>query len=275
MKKTILIGCLLCTVLSAAAQTTDTGRLDSLQRSVDTLALRVQDLVSRTAELFAATEDNRIRGTELEKQLRQDRLWDGRSRYLNIGYVWQKLSPSEGDLRAESNYEVSLSWGKTYYLHRKPLLGMLKIGLDWSWLDVGYANYSIVRTGGTSPGGSGYGPRFNAGAHQADIGMSMGPSVTVNPVESLKAAVYARFTPSCSLVILEDETYADFVGFFNVGASVAWNAFSIGLEGRWGKAKYGGASLAGEDDSEWGPELQGSPRRLKTSSLRLYFGFRF
>lgn len=200
---------------------------------------------------------------------------DHKVRYLNIGYVWQKLTPSDEGLRAESDYGVSLSWGRTYYLHPKPLLGMIRIGLDWSWLDANYANYSLRWKDGTGsqyPEPSRY---FNPEAHQADIGMSIGPSVTVNPVGGLKAAVYARFTPSCSLVILEEETHADFAGFFNVGASVAWNAFSVGLEGRWGKAKYGGASLAGEDDSERGPELPGTPRRLKTSSLRLYFGFRF
>ena len=43
--------------------------------------------------------------------------------------------------------------------------------------------------------------------------------------------------------------------------------------GRLGKTKYGGTSLAGENDSEWVPEFQGSPRRLKTSFLRLYFVF--
>lgn len=33
---------------------------------------------------------------------------------------------------AENDFGVSISWGKTYYLHKKPLLGMLKFGLDWS-----------------------------------------------------------------------------------------------------------------------------------------------
>ena len=37
--------------------------------------------------------------------------------------------------------------------------------------------------------------------------------------------------------------------------------------------RFGGTSLAGENDSEWVPEFQGSPRRLKTSFLRLYFVF--
>ena len=50
-------------------------------------------------------------------------------------------------------------------------------------------------------------------------------------------------------MILE-ETCADFVGVFNAGTFAAWNTFSTGLEGRWGKTKYGGTSLAGENDSE-------------------------
>lgn len=239
---------------------------DNLRHRIERLEERVQALEHATPT--SPKEDVR---KIVRQELHEERIWDSRSRYLNIGYVWQKLTPSDEGLRAESDYGVALSWGRTYYLYRKPLLGMIKIGLGWSWLDVNYANYSLRAKSGFS------GPRLpvDPSAHQADIGMSIGPSVTVNPVGGLKAAVYTRFTPSCSLVILEEETHADFARFFNVGASVAWNAFSVGLEGRWGKAKYGGASLTGEDDSEQGPELPGTPRRLKTSSLRLYFGFRF
>lgn len=65
------------------------------------------------------------------------------------------------------------------------------------------------------------------------------------------------------------------LGSSTSGASVTRNAFPVGLKGHWEKAKSGGGSLAGEEDADRVPELQESPRRLKTSSLRLYFGFQF
>lgn len=271
MKKIVfcLSGFLCCLSVSAQPPAPKPRPGDDLRHRVERLEERVQALEHATPTPPAPPGED-VRKI-VQEELHEERIWDGRSRYLNIGYVWQKLKPTNEALQAESDYGVSLSWGRTYYLHRRPLLGMVKIGLDWSWLDVNYANYSLTSKSGLA----GTELPVNLGAHQVDIGMSIGPSVTVRPIGGLKVSAYGRFTPSCSLAILEEQTHADFVGFFNVGASVAWNAFSVGLEGRWGKAKYGGALLSGEDGEERVPDIQGSPSRLKTSSLRLYFGFRF
>ena len=266
MKKLLIAftGLLCCLSASAQPPAPKPRPGDDLRHRVERLEERVQALEhAAPAPPVPPGEDVR---KIVQEELHEERIWDGRSRYLNIGYVWQKLKPTYGNLQAESDYGVSLSWGRTYYLHPRPLLGMVKIGLDWSWLDVNYADYSLTSKPGLAA---------DPGIHQVDLGMSIGPSVTVRPVGGLKVSAYGRFTPSCSLAILGEETYADFAGFFNVGASVAWNALSVGLEGRWGKAKYGGATLSGEDGEERIPDIQGSPSRLRTSSLRLYLGFRF
>ena len=100
----------------------DSRRLDSLQRAVEALSSRVEDT--------ERTELNRA-------------VWKDRAKYFNLGYVRQKLADKTYGGELESDFGASLSWGKTYYLHRKPLFGMLEFGLDWSWMDINYAKSAI------------------------------------------------------------------------------------------------------------------------------------
>ena len=43
----------------------------------------------------------------------------------------------------KSDFGAAIVWGKTYYLHKKPLAGMIKFGIDWSWMDLNYAQYKL------------------------------------------------------------------------------------------------------------------------------------
>lgn len=95
---------------------------DSLQQVVSALSSRVED--TQKAELNRA-------------------VWKDRAKYFNLGYVKQTLADRTYGGELKSDFGASLSWGKTYYLHRKPLFGMLKFGLDWSWMDINYAKFSL------------------------------------------------------------------------------------------------------------------------------------
>ena len=44
--------------------------------------------------------------------------------------------------RIDCDFGVSLTFGKTYYLHKKPLLNMIKYGIDATWFELSYAKYS-------------------------------------------------------------------------------------------------------------------------------------
>ncbi len=232
------------------------GEVDSLQAVVNSLNARVQS--AEQAELDRA-------------------IWKNRSKYFNIGYVNQKLTDKTYGGELKSDFGVSLSWGKTYYLHKKPLFNMMKIGLDWSWLDINYAKSSLedfdFETNET----------FTSDIHQAEFGMQFGPSVTVNPVHHLKVGAYFRVTPSYSLLYLDETVHHHFVAFCNAGLTVAWKVVSVGAEWRWGTAKYDGMTF---DESELDEDDMSDPsvddvlknvpdRKFKTSSFRIYFGFRF
>ncbi|WP_417192432.1 hypothetical protein [Alistipes putredinis] len=52
---------------------------------------------------------------------------------------------------------------------------------------------------------------------------------------------------------------------------MAWKVISVGVEGRWGQAKYNGFSL--EDADLEG--ISSTKTKLKTNSVRFYVGFRF
>lgn len=239
----------------------DSRRLDSLQRAVEVLSSRVEDT--------ERTELNRA-------------VWKDRAKYFNLGYVRQKLADKTYGGELESDFGASLSWGKTYYLHRKPLFGMLKFGLDWSWMDINYAKSAIEMFDESSD------EDFSSDVHQAEIGMQFGPSVTVNPVHHLKIGGYFRVMPSYSLLYMDETVHHHYVTFCNAGCTLAWKVVSLGVEWRWGTAKYDGLkfdeSAFDEDDLTDGDspsmgdvmdQMKVPDRKFRTSSVRFYFGFRF
>ena len=215
-------------------------------------------------------------------------IWKKRAKYFNIGYVSQKLTDKTHGGYIKSDFGVSLSNGQTYYLHKKPLFGMMKFGLDWSWLDINYAKSSIPYLYEESD------ETFSSAIHQAELGMQFGPSVTINPIDHLKISVYFRVTPSYSLLYLDETIHHHYEPFLNTGLTVAWRVISLGAEWRWGTAKYSGMTFDDSmfddsmfDDSDFGDDsmddfpslddvVKNVPKQIfKTSSFRVYIGFRF
>lgn len=211
-------------------------------------------------------------------------VWDKGSKYANFGFVAQSLSGDLGfPLETEplmSDMGFSLSMGKTWYLHRQPIADLVKIGLDWSWLDLNYVRFS-------APGPSGI------GSGQLEAAMQFGPSVTFNPAGRVKASVYGRVSPSYSVVAMDDSIFHHYVTFYNCGVSLAWRVLSFGLEFRQGGARYNVLNLEKTEDEEGtGPGIDpdlgteqklaifpfqttDSRRSLSAHSLRFYVGFRF
>lgn len=195
---------------------------------------------------------------EQKRQKVQDK-WDGRAKYFNISYVNQSYTTEDGQYTFRNDFGVALTSGRTYYLHKNPILGMIKFGLDWSYLDINFSKYDLQ---GTAYGGNyylpdGYDPGYsdyeeeNTDMYQAEIGMQFGPSVTVNPIDRLMVNAYFRATPSFAMRYMDEEFTGKYGTFFSVGGAVAWRMISLGVEGRWGK-------------SDW-----------ETGSTRFYVGFRF
>lgn len=273
MKKLVLFALVFCMGggIAASAQEVSQQKLDSLNRALDELSTRVRQT--------EAVENNRA-------------IWKDRSKYFNLSYVKQTLSPDIagweklGGSELKSDIGAALVWGKTYYLHRKPLARMIKFGLDWSWMDFNYAQYKLEDYDFET------GELYSEKAHQLEYGMQIGPSVTINPIHHLKVSAYFRVTPSYSMMYFNEEFYHHYATFCNTGFAVSWKVLSVGCEWRWGKASYNGLSIDLDDltgdfdesDFEGGdidmPSVDDvlvslDKMKLKTKSVRVYLSFRF
>ena len=200
--------------------------------------------------------------------------WD-RKKYFNIGYAMQDLVPEFGN-SFESKFGVSLVTGRNIYLHKKPIANMLKFAIDLG-SDINYAQYKDLEGDyGTDPDygyDDGYDDEYgdedlNMGLHHIDVGLHVGPSVSINPVAHLKISAFFRFVPSYSMLLLNSELYQSFTPMFTYGGEVSYKFIGIGIEGRSGSAKY--TDLLAETESGEAMKI-----KYKTSALRLYISFRF
>ena len=146
MKKALftLAAAVLC--LCAQAQNTST---DSLSQQVDSL----QKVISQLSNKVGATEE-----ADLDQQI-----WKDRAKFFSIGIGKQTLTDMDVDgVKWDSELAISMLWGRTYYFPKKAWFGMLKLGIDFAWMDMSYAKYKdfseteMQPTGGTYDWGSGY-----------------------------------------------------------------------------------------------------------------------
>lgn len=257
MRKTLLSICAVILCLSATAHPSDSKSETSDSTTVQYI---LENKQKDDTDLYAEYE----------------RIWKRRSKFINIGYVFQTLTfPELDNMKWKSDIGISFSSGQTYYLHKKPIAGMMKFGLDVTWFDVNYAKYSGNTKALNTP--SENEADIKLGLHQADVALQIGPSFTINPVDHLKVAVYFRYMPTFSCVILDKEFGYNYVSFFNAGISVSYKVISIGFENRWGTASYHNisANSVDEDFEDLGDLTNSFRRKLKTNSMRLYISFRF
>ena len=155
------------------------------------------------------------------------KVWKKRKKYIYFTYGIQSLK-SDYD-KMNSDMAFALINGRTYYLHKKPLLGLIKFGLDWNYFDINFAKYpNIDSSDGYSEDYDDEGD-IDLGIMQLEAGMGIGPSITINPVDQLKACVYFHVTPSYSLMVQNNNAYHHYATFFNLGLTVSYKIISFYL----------------------------------------------
>ena len=239
----------------------------------DSLKMVVQQLQDQISEKDAELQ-------EMKDMERYEKVWGKRKKYTNIGYCIMNL---DGMPVPESKFGFSYSMGRTYYLHKKPLAGMIKFGLDFSYLDVTVASFDNSNGKGLSFGDDEEALEIDLKRNYFDYTMQIGPSVTVNPIDQLKVSAYGRFAPSASFITMNDYAYVQFVPHFTCGLSVCYKVIGLGIEGRWGKANYKGFSL-NEESMDGGDDmdslnaddmLKTSKKKFSNKSFKIYISFRF
>lgn len=190
---------------------------------------------------------------------------------------------------------------RNIYLHKKPIAQRIKFGIDF-----GFGVHASHFQSGNEENGYGVPSHYegplgylgdlsfveseegtmgltNIGANQLDIGLKVGPSITINPVGNLRLMAYYHVTPSISLCNsgMMDATYS-FVPFFEYGLEVTYRAFGVGIEMNEGVGNYKSLiplieGLTSSDEEEGTVNskvaIAGMPQASK--ALRLYVALRF
>lgn len=158
------------------------------------------------ADIIKEKEETSSRGNVIKHF---NDVW-GRRSYLNISYNSSTLSPKENVKTGianelvedfKSNIGVSLQYGKSFRLHKKPIANILQFYLDYTGIDLSFNHYQIgddkfifnsaakyeVPNGknGTSTTSVHYIP-WNLEKYEGSYGMTLGPSITVAPFTHIK-----------------------------------------------------------------------------------------
>ncbi len=244
----------------------------------DSVGGYIETATAPTDSLQETTSGTEVSNECAMHEKRMNKVWKRRTKYRNIAYGMQKLKSNRSDMK--SDMALGLTIGRTYYLHKKPIAGIMKFGLDWSYIDVNFAKYPDfpASENTTTPPDT---ELADLGIMQIEAGMGVGPSLTINPIDQLKLCLYFHVTPSYSLMIQNHELYHHYATFFNVGLSVSYKIISIGIENRWcGATNYDGVAMRRldniyDENGNFHDPFECFGVKMKTNTLRFYIEFRF
>jgi hypothetical protein len=258
-------------------------------------ALAVAGGMQMAAQEGVSSQREELDRAELEQYRR--RMAIPKRHYINLSRSWQHMkfasSNSEFAPDLRSTEGVALEAGSTFFFNgMRPIAGMVRIGLDFSYLDAQYNRFGITGIGVN--GGS-----VKLAAHYANLGMRLGPSVTVTPVRNINVRGYVHVTPSMSAVIYDEfslDNFEELKGGFSLGVAggvqASWRFLTLGLELRDARAKLASVDpdkITLDDSGDSGGEFDGvedlddvemndavgPKQKVKLPGVRLIFGFRF
>lgn len=186
-------------------------------------------------------------------------------KYVNFGFSMPELRIPDLPV-VKSNYGASFTVGRTYFMHRRPIAGMLRFGLDATWLDINYANYTFEFHEEE------YEPE-SMNLHQAELAMQVGPSISINPVGKLNIHTYFRYAPTFSGLYGGNEFLSNYATVFVGGGAVSYGKIGLGVEARFGDCRYKNLFGGGEEESDG--EASGGVQKTAFSGLRVYLSIRF
>lgn len=223
----------------------------------------------------------------------------GRRGYFNFSYNNTKLSPKSSILTEfgtnvpdfKSDWGVSIQYGKSYRLHKKPIANVALFNIDYTGIDFNVNHFKAEGDGKlydsskkfTKDKDTYYYTPWNMEKYEANYGMSLGPSLTLAPfnLTNSKALHYLKFNVffhvgyHVSVLYMKnnkdadantDTTSEDFKNMesnlkldwghgliTSLGFNVSWKAIGIGYEMRNGNIKYKAANTGdfGKDEYEF------------------------
>lgn len=191
-----------------------------------------------------------------------------RKKYFHLSYSSTKMS-NDNDLSGiqyKSKYGVSMTFGKSYFLHKKPIAGMLYIGIDATWIDLTYSYYRYNL--GNYFGEFGFDDKesYEISDYQGEIAMQVGPSFHLYPIGKMQIEAYFRYAPTFSLLVEDGSFAGNYATYFVSGGAISYHCIGLGAEARFGNCKY---KAFGEDDGET------FYSKTKFRGYRVFLSFRF
>jgi len=181
--------------------------------------------------------------------------------YLRAGFMLPSTNYMGGD--AKTGYDFQM--GSQFYL-TPVIANHLKIGLDFSWLDLSYAAFK-------SDIANGYTGIITV--------IGVGPVVSYAPIEELAISTYAKAMPSFNVRVGDEMVPNDLNipvsqsvgrGGFNInglwGLEIRYSLLDLGYEFNWG------SSSMTEIGSKTGVDNTTKPT-FKINNSRFYIGVRF
>ena len=198
------------------------------------LAVAVAAPSAMAAEHDAATQeeiDSLRQSLELANQelnlqkldAKYKQIWN-KGKYTMLGYALQDMG-TEFTPVLKSKYAFFISKGTTYYFPKRPIGGLVKIGLDMRWTDISVArfedekiasdNWDVI--GGDNGDGdddSGILDRFNnlgrwclqASAFGVGVNVGVAPlSMFDNAAKYLRASVYFHYLPTFGAILVSED----------------------------------------------------------------------
>ena len=286
---------LLFAALAFPAFTATAQYIDPEAEDVDSVAVEVVE------ELPTVVEEpkSEINYDQLEKRWNRRKFW-------NIGYSVPTLERRDGTFMDwEADYAVSVKNGRSLYFHKKPLGGMVKIGLDYSLLDITYSKLQLKHIEGVAAGEDTSLPSdpsapsvsdgfdeivsedpsgsvldllgFNLGMHKLDQTFSVGPRITVNPIDHLMVGVYFHGGFTASGILENDNFSYGFGHTLASGLCVSYKVIGVGFEYLWGKVKYNQIDFEeiDGDNLSFSEMFSSESFSLKHKGPKFYVSFRF
>ena len=248
----------------------------------------------------SATEEPKpaLNSDQLQKRWNRKKCW-------NIGYSVPTLERRDGTFMDwEADYAVSVKNVRSLYFHKKPLGGMVKIGLDYSLLDITYSKLQLKHIEGVAAGEDTSFPSdpsvsdgfdeivsedpsgsildllgFNLGMHKLDQTFSVGPRITVNPIDHLMVGVYFHGGFTASGILENDNFSYGFGHTLASGLCVSYKVIGVGFEYLWGKVKYNQIDFEEMEidgnNFSYSEMFSSESFSLKHKGPRFYVSFRF
>ena len=251
----------------------------------------------------SATEEPKpaLNSDQLQKRWNRKKCW-------NIGYSVPTLERTDGTFMDwEPDFAVSVKNVRSLYFHKKPLGGMVKIGLDYSLLDFTYSKLQLKHIEGVAAGEDTSLPSapsapsvsdgfdeivsedpsgsifdllgFNLGMHKLDQTFSVGPRITVNPIDHLMVGVYFHGGFTASGILENDNFSYGFGHTLASGLCVSYKVIGVGFEYLWGKVKYNQIDFEEMEidgnNFSYSEMFSSESFSLKHKGPRFYVSFRF